>query len=463
MDILLHYVYTTLINGFCTIASFIFFLHFLNLKEKYNDKKLQTCMIFYFISIFLQIPNSIDSANTFVWVTPLYFVFQIIFICKVFEGKTGYKIMLFFEDKLLDTVSMLFITSISSFLMSKGVDIFTGHITSTGYMQYNLLYLFIMNLLAIPIKIISALIIEKMTKLLKKVRNLSFIFVPLSMISIFSAYILTYFEFISKITFVPFLFILGGILGILGYILMFFNYNDLKQKTILELQLYYSNKTQSELFHSIDILTEAQNKQKKFNHDYKNQLNALSMLLKTNNYEKADSFINDILETIQQNESYTYCVNPTVNATLNYKAYIAQKNNIKLITDIVIPEETENVSEMDLCSLFSNLLDNAIEAVSRLPEEERYINIKARCNKIMLIVETQNPVKENIKVEKGKLPKTTKTNKTEHGMGLSIIEKIAKQSGGMMEFSCEGNIVKLYVRLILNQNLQNDVIKTEIV
>lgn len=290
MDILLHYVYTTLINGFCTIASFIFFLHFLNLKEQYNDKKLQTCMIFYFISIFLQIPNSIDSANTFVWVTPLYFVFQIIFICKVFEGKTGYKIMLFFEDKLLDTVSMLFITSISSYLMSKGVNIFTGHITSTGYMQYNLLYLFIMNLLAIPIKIISALIIEKMMKLLKKVQNLSFVFVPLSMISIFSAYILTYFEFISKITFVPFLFILGGILGILGYILMFFNYNDLKQKTILELQLYYSNKTQSELFHSIDILTEAQNKQRKFNHDYKNQLNALSMLFKNTQLRKSGHF-----------------------------------------------------------------------------------------------------------------------------------------------------------------------------
>lgn len=371
--------------------------------------------------------------------------------------------MLFFEDKLLDTVSMLFITSISSYLMSKGVDIFTCHITSNVYMQYNLLYFFIMNLLAVPIKIISALIIGKMMKLLKKVRNLSFLFVPLSTISIFSAYIFTYFEFISKITFVPFLFILGGILGILGYILMFFNYNDLKQKTILELQLYYSNKTQSELFHSIDILTKAQNKQKKFNHNYKNQLNALSMLLKTKNYEKADSFINDILKTIEQNESYTYCVNPTVNATLNYKAHIAQKNNIKLITDIVIPEEIENVSETDLCSLFSNLLDNAIEAVSLLPEEERYINVKARCNKIMFIVETQNPVKENIEVEKGKLPKTTKPNKAEHGLGLSIIEKIAKQSGGMMEFSCEDKIAKLYVKLILKNNLQNEAIKTEIV
>lgn len=129
----------------------------------------------------------------------------------------------------------------------------------------------------------------------------------------------------------------------------------------------------------------------------------------------------------------------------------------------MVPDETESISETDLCSLFSNLLDNAIEAVSLLPEEERYINVKARCNKIMLIVETQNPVKENIKVEKGKLPKTTKANKTDHGLGLSIIEKIAKQSGGMMEFSCEDKIAKIYVRLILNQKLQNEVIKTEIV
>lgn len=449
MNPVLYYTYRTLINGFCSISSFIFFLHFLKLKEKYNDKKFKLCAVFYFISTILQIPNNIDHLNSFAWVTLLYFIFQMIFVCKTFDGNTGHKLMLFFTDKLLDVMSIGAISALSGILTYIGVNIFSDYVTPTGYLSYKFIYFFSMNLLAMPIKIISALIIEKLLKLLKKVQNLSFILVPLSFVSIFSGYIFTYYEFMSTITFVAPLVILGCVFGIIGYILMFFNYNDIKQKTIFEQRLYFAQKNQEELFKSIDILAETQNAQRRINHDYKNQLNTISMLLKQKEYDKAEKLIDNIFETVHENSS-TYCANTIINATVNYKAYIANAKHIKFNTDIIAPEEIPNISEMNLCSLFSNFIDNAIEANEQIPEDERYVNIKVRCNKMMLIIQSENPVKNNIEIPKGTLPKTTKQDKDNHGLGLSIINKIARESGGLSEFTCENNIAKLYIRIVLD-------------
>lgn len=82
----------------------------------------------------------------------------------------------------------------------------------------------------------------------------------------------------------------------------------------------------------------------------------------------------------------------------------------------------------DLCALFANALDNAIEACAALDAGSRQIELSARAAKGILAVEVRNPFGGQLS---GGLPKTTKQDAANHGYGLRSIQEIAKYGGSM--------------------------------
>ena len=84
----------------------------------------------------------------------------------------------------------------------------------------------------------------------------------------------------------------------------------------------------------------------------------------------------------------------------------------------------------DICALFGNAVENAIEAVSRLERaEERCISFMVRESRGMLVATIDNYFSGPLEFEDG-LPKTTKGEAGWHGYGLKSIQRVAEKYGG---------------------------------
>lgn len=104
------------------------------------------------------------------------------------------------------------------------------------------------------------------------------------------------------------------------------------------------------------------------------------------------------------------------------------------------------VEELDLYSLFGNLLNNAIEAVSQLPpEQERFITLTARREDSMVTIHAENPCVGTVEFRDG-LPKSHR-DPNYHGFGMRSMERIAEKYGGSLVAKQVGDVFCLDIIL----------------
>lgn len=144
-----------------------------------------------------------------------------------------------------------------------------------------------------------------------------------------------------------------------------------------------------------------------------------------------------------------YCESPIVNAVIASKYEEMKSNDIQM--KIAIDELSDNmgIERMDLCSVFSNLLDNAIEACMKL-SEGRYINIRAKKQTGYLSVAVENSF--NGKLHKKNMGyKSSKKNEVEHGYGTKILGMIAERYEGKFYLEDNVGMVKAVILLKLSE------------
>jgi sensor histidine kinase regulating citrate/malate metabolism len=95
---------------------------------------------------------------------------------------------------------------------------------------------------------------------------------------------------------------------------------------------------------------------------------------------------------------------------------------------------------IDLYVLFGNLIDNCIEAVSRLPETEvKNVQVTVRREKGFVIITTENGYTGELQWSNGRI-RTSKDDQQNHGFGILSIEKIIHKYGGRYSIQTENNI-----------------------
>ncbi len=93
----------------------------------------------------------------------------------------------------------------------------------------------------------------------------------------------------------------------------------------------------------------------------------------------------------------------------------------------------------DVCSIFGNALDNAIENVQKQEDiEKRMIQLSVFSKEQLIMIKFENYCDEAPILENG-LPSTTKKNKNYHGYGLKSIKMISQKYGGSMTIKTENN------------------------
>ena len=92
-----------------------------------------------------------------------------------------------------------------------------------------------------------------------------------------------------------------------------------------------------------------------------------------------------------------------------------------------------NWKPMDICTVFANLLDNAIEANEKVDPDKRFVSLTITQQEMWLSITITNAAVETVKLD-GKTIHTTKEQKELHGFGLSSVNEIAAKYQGNCTF-----------------------------
>ncbi len=142
----------------------------------------------------------------------------------------------------------------------------------------------------------------------------------------------------------------------------------------------------------------------------------------------------EIESVIEKYEKTLNCGNKTLNYLLTQKLYICDKNNIEFEVTIE-GDELAFMRSSHLISLFSNLVDNAIECEMKVENiDRRYITVKAFKKKGMIFIHAENYCEEFPERKDGELL-TSKENTKIHGFGIKSMKYVVSKYKGSFEIT----------------------------
>lgn len=176
-------------------------------------------------------------------------------------------------------------------------------------------------------------------------------------------------------------------------------------------------------------------------HDRRHFNNTLLSLLKQGEADRAAELIRKQSEALPQ-KPQSYCQNVSVNAAVSYYAELAQQRGIRCALRLDIPEKLD-IDELSLTMAVSNLMENAITAVSALPVEQRTLRFTA-VNAGPLILELVNHYDGEVEMDENGFPISRQEG---HGRGTQSVAKFVKDSGGELAYEVSNGMFK--VRLMV--------------
>lgn len=178
---------------------------------------------------------------------------------------------------------------------------------------------------------------------------------------------------------------------------------------------------------------------RRFRHDYINHLHSVLALIKMNELNDAQKYIENLLE-IEETPIIAYNTgNHLADAILSDKSEkFGECSHIEF--NGIIPPELDNV---DLCTILSNSLDNAIEACSKCGGN--LIGIEANTAHGYFVITITNPTDKAECFDQ--IPSTTKDDSQNHGFGLLSIEQVARKHDGKINIHCADGNFELSVLL----------------
>lgn len=174
-------------------------------------------------------------------------------------------------------------------------------------------------------------------------------------------------------------------------------------------------------------------KMRGWRHDYHNHIQAMQASMALGRYDEVNEYLRQLNDDLSNVDNVLKTGRVMVDAILNGKISIAAQNGIPVNAKARLPEELK-VSDVDLCVVIGNLLDNAIEENRKLEECSRFLRIYiGRKNTYLYIAVTNAAGKKQGKTDR----RFMSSKGAGHGFGLSRVESVVKKYGGIFTVDSE--------------------------
>lgn len=170
---------------------------------------------------------------------------------------------------------------------------------------------------------------------------------------------------------------------------------------------------------------------KSMRHDFKNHILIIGELLRKEQYSTAAGYVSELNNSCENTELKFHTGCPILDIIFTDKlSALADKVTVKCAA---VPE----IDETDICVIFANAVDNAVCAVSKLPDNERFIKITTKSRGELLFIELENSFD-------GK--------PFEIGTGIENIISASEKYGGTAQISTHGNTFSLRIIMCNSQH-----------
>lgn len=207
-------------------------------------------------------------------------------------------------------------------------------------------------------------------------------------------------------------------------------YQETQEMTFVEQQnRYYENQ--------LEIINASLKTSSILRHDMKNHLQAIFTDIKSGNIKEAQQHISDITNAYDAGNGIIRTGYPAIDSIVNFKLQTAKQNGIKVNVNSTLPQGL-NISSFDLTVIFGNLIDNALQAVSLVPENG-FIDLTIHYSKGMVLIKIVNTFVNEIK-KFGDIIITSKKDKENHGYGLASVKETVEKYNGTIEITPDDSI-----------------------
>ena len=219
-------------------------------------------------------------------------------------------------------------------------------------------------------------------------------------------------------------FIAGGIAALIFILLEYLLQRIMKReedKTII-----YQNKLMKQQMDEIENIYMTM---RGWRHDYHNHLQSLKGFLSLNKVDQMKNYLNELETDLDSIDTLYHSGNLQLDSILNAKLAIAEKGQIRIHCDASIPPQL-HVSDLDLCVILGNLLDNAIESCRKIKDpDERFIRVYIGILKKQLYISITNATSETVKQ---RTDHYFTTKRGDHAHGLKRVDQVVKKYDGYL-------------------------------
>ena len=186
-------------------------------------------------------------------------------------------------------------------------------------------------------------------------------------------------------------------------------------------------------------------------HDYHNHIQSIKAMIAMQKFQELDAYLGTLEQDLDSIDIAIRTGNVGLDAILSSKVSIARKNNIEVNCTAKVPDQLK-ITDVHLCAIVGNLLDNAIEACEKIKcagdsaLTQKFIRIYIGMFKQQLYISVSNST--NAK-RRRRLNELVTSKLGEHGFGLRRIDKIAEQYDGFVNRKNEPGIFATEVMLPL--------------
>ena len=181
-------------------------------------------------------------------------------------------------------------------------------------------------------------------------------------------------------------------------------------------------------------------------HDYHNHMQKINAHLKMNQVEEVMNYLLQLEEDLDSIDIAVRTGNVALDAIVSSKVVVARKKEIKVHLTARVPEKL-TVSDVDICAIIGNLIDNAVAACERIKDgEKKFIRIYIGVFKEQLYLSVMNSTSETTRRS---LKSFFRANMGEHGHGLRRIDTLTGKYDGYVNRKNEPGVFATEIMLPL--------------
>ncbi|MDE6086914.1 MAG: GHKL domain-containing protein, partial [Oscillospiraceae bacterium] len=206
----------------------------------------------------------------------------------------------------------------------------------------------------------------------------------------------------------------------------YYNELSIRNEQFLQMQLTASN-----------AYRQSQEDTRAFRHDMNNNLMIISTMMQKKQYHEAEKYINSLSGKLSSFSPRIVTGDSMLDSLFASKLPVMEEKSIKFDISGVI-DSNLNWKPIDICAVFANLIDNAIEACDKVTEQNRYIKVKIKKTKFQYIITFRNSIAQLVDCSQlnENSQYTSKADKNHHGFGMKNIRNTLTKYGAIMQISC---------------------------